>query len=79
MANVSDPNQMPHSVASDLGLHCLLMLVCSNTLGYYGKKHIWLPCWLEMAGHCDLDFEVIGMGRVLLNKTLELYLSSYQI
>ena len=26
-----------------------------------------------------LDLEVIGMGRILLNKTLELYLSSFQI
>ena len=24
-ANSVDPDQMPHSVASDLGLHCLLM------------------------------------------------------
>ena len=22
-ANIGDPDQMPHSVASDLGLHCL--------------------------------------------------------
>ena len=26
MANSIDPDQMPHSVASDLGLHCLLKL-----------------------------------------------------
>ena len=26
-----DTDQMPHSVASDLGLHCLLRPVCPNT------------------------------------------------
>ena len=26
MANNADPDQMPHSVSSDLGLHCLQML-----------------------------------------------------
>ena len=25
LANIVDPDQMPHYVASDLGLHCLLM------------------------------------------------------
>ena len=32
-----DFNQMPCSAASDLGLHCLLKLVCWNTLGKYGN------------------------------------------
>ena len=36
MANRIDPDQMLHSVASDLGLHCLQRLICPNTLGYYG-------------------------------------------
>ena len=26
-----DPDQMPHSAASDLGLHCLQMPICPNT------------------------------------------------
>ena len=33
MANSMDPDQ---TVASGLGLHFLLRLVCSNTEGYYG-------------------------------------------
>ena len=33
VANGVDPDQMPHSAASDLGLHCLLRHVCLNTLG----------------------------------------------
>ena len=36
MANSADPDQMPHSAASDLGLQCLLKSVCPNTLGKYG-------------------------------------------
>ena len=28
MANSVDPDQMPHSAASDLGLHCLQRPVC---------------------------------------------------
>ena len=31
VANNVDPDQMPHSVASDLGLHCLLRLISPNT------------------------------------------------
>ena len=36
MTNNVNPDQMPHSVASDLGLHCLLKLVCPNIRIYYG-------------------------------------------
>ena len=31
-ANSADLDQMPHSEASDLGLHCLLMPIGTNTL-----------------------------------------------
>ena len=31
-----DTDQMPHSVASDQGLHCLHQTVSPNTEGYYG-------------------------------------------
>ena len=36
MANNVDPDQMPHSAASDLGLHCLQIPTCPTTWGYYG-------------------------------------------
>ena len=36
MANSVVPDQTPHSVASDLGLHCLPRPVCPSTQGYYG-------------------------------------------
>ena len=38
MANSVDPDQMLHSAASDLGLHCLQMPLCPNTYGYYCTK-----------------------------------------
>ena len=31
MENSVDPDQMPHSEASDLGLHCLQRTICPNT------------------------------------------------
>ena len=31
MATSVDPDQVPHSVASDLGLHYLLRSICPNT------------------------------------------------
>ena len=38
MAHSVDPNQTPHSAASDQGLHCLLRPVCPNTLDKYGTE-----------------------------------------
>ena len=35
VANSVDPDETPHCVASHLGLHCLLRLVCPNTYGKY--------------------------------------------
>ena len=36
MANSVDPDQMPQSAASDVGLHRLQRPICPNTEGYYG-------------------------------------------
>ena len=35
MASSMDPDETPHSVVSQLGLHCLLRLNCTNTYGVY--------------------------------------------
>ena len=35
LANNVDPDQMPHSMASDLGLHCFPRPFCLNTQGTY--------------------------------------------
>ena len=47
MANSVDPDQTPRSVASDLGLHCLLIVKLGFTGVYiifliYAQKHILL-------------------------------------
>ena len=46
MPNSTDPDEMPHSVASHLDLHCLLRPVCPNTYGkydiYYSKEGLFL-------------------------------------
>ena len=36
-----DPDQMPNSLASDLGLHCFLRPVYPSTLGYYLSLFKW--------------------------------------
>ena len=47
VANRVDPDQMLHSAASDLGLHCLLRPICPNTKSKYGNmiksNHLWNP------------------------------------
>ena len=37
VANSVDPDEMPHSAVSHLGLYCLLRPVCPNTYGKYGS------------------------------------------
>ena len=42
VANSIDPDEMPHSAASHLGLHCLLRPVCPNTHCKYGiHQYFW--------------------------------------
>ena len=41
-ANSGDPDQMPHSVASDLGLHCLPMSHKKDARNIWVKKAIIL-------------------------------------
>ena len=38
-ANSVDPDQMPHSMASDLGLHCLPMSL------FWDTRHKWVKCY----------------------------------
>ena len=41
VANSTDPDQMLHSAASDLGLHCLLRLAClNNYVGWLGEVKV---------------------------------------
>ena len=52
MANSVDPDQMPHSAASDLGLHCLQRPVCPNILGttavLFTSKDLYIDIQMHM-------------------------------
>ena len=43
LANCVDPNQTPRYAASDLGLHCLLILTLPNTQSKYYNLIKWNP------------------------------------
>ena len=40
MANSVEPDQTPHSVVSDLGLHCLQRPICPKSQGFFGMYTI---------------------------------------
>ena len=44
-ANSGDPDQMPHSVASDLGLHCMPMSHKKDA------RHIWVKNAINLLSH----------------------------
>ena len=58
-ANSGDPDQKPHSAASDLGLHCLLSTPfrdLQTTMGYtpsIGTDRI-VRLRVEILGHCPI-------------------------
>ena len=54
--NSGDPDQTPHSLASDLGLHCLPM---SNKKD---ARHIWVKMQLFCLSH----YSCRNLGSVLL-------------
>ena len=60
MANNVDPDQMPLTVASDLGEHGLFRPFCPNTLVKYGIRCLFrscvLPCHLrqKLCKECGL-------------------------
>ena len=50
-ANSGDPDQMPHSVASDLGLHCLpITLLGVSRLQWVKVKKAYMPYVSEGQG-----------------------------
>ena len=56
-ANSVDPDQMPHSATSDLGLHCLQRPICPNSQGHYSI--------LQPASEAQLDARLTGDHEVL--------------
>ena len=55
MANSVDPDQIPHSVASDLGLHCLLSPICPSIQGNYCMASLFCAFYVSViTGVCDM-------------------------
>ena len=80
--NSVDPDQMPHSVASDLGLHCLLRSVCPTTKDKYGDLDSLLillfliPKHMLFTNHCNLKEHAQKMSWYKKNSEYPIYLES---
>ena len=49
MADSVEPDRMLHSAASDRGLHCSLVVIFPNILGYYGMyMHVYKKKWYKI-------------------------------
>ena len=77
-ANSEDPDQMPHNVASDLGLHCLPMTLL-RFYGFPGKNGLKLT-WLYfhdsnavVKGEIQID---VRLSRLIKCFSLKLDLST---
>ena len=62
VANSVDPDETPHSVASHLGLYCLLMPVCPNTYGKYGNRRNDFMFNLNESYVAEVGFELLTPG-----------------
>ena len=65
MAGSIDPDQMPSSAASDLGLHCLQRPICPNTKGYYNRcltGYFILPIFSKCENEKDFH-ESVPLGQ----------------
>ena len=60
MANSVDPDETPHSVASHLGLYCLLRPVCPKTYGKYGMANSADPDQTPRSAESDLVSTLIA-------------------
>ena len=58
MANSVDPDEMPHSAASHLGLNCLLRPVSPNTYGIHSGERIFA------VGHLFLEKQEIFISKL---------------
>ena len=83
VTNRVDPDQMSHSAASDLGLHCLFMHVCLNTWGKYNIFHLQFTSKVttELL-HLISPHQVflpISPLSVVIHKNIHFYLANFPI
>ena len=74
MTNSADTDQTPHSVVSDLGLHCLHRPVCPNTYSKYGNLITASPSEIILDPPLLITFErITWKAAVHLVKSLQTY------
>ena len=57
---------MPHSVASDLGLHCVLRSVCPNILGYIGSfAVVQLKCSFQFVDKNNTNYQSLKKKKYI--------------
>ena len=74
-ANRGDPDQMPHSVVSNLGLHYLPMSHKKDTLGIYGLKNaiiLLISQELQKFGKYIVEISESARGTSDLSKFIKL-------
>ena len=54
-ANSGDPDQMPHSVASDLGLHCLQITLSQVSLLQWVKQSLGEMLLMSTVAHVFVE------------------------
>ena len=64
-ANSGDPDQMPHSVASDLGLHCLQITLLRVSRLQWIKKF-----WLKSLSYLGIRYDPVLPMCVMCSETL---------
>ena len=57
MANSVDPDQMPHSVASDLGLYCLSVDIALDKMFFFNPKVLIFFLFLHENICCGYSLE----------------------
>ena len=65
-ANSVDPDQMPHSVASDLGLHCLSIKL-GDLLTKMGKNEKCFPGEVRKENYLLLLYRVLDKRAIQIN------------
>ena len=83
MANSIDCDQMLHSAAFDLGVHCLLKPVCQNSKGKYGRPSLryykqifaWMPCPLLTVSQSDSLIQIVDINSHTEWQTVQIQIS----
>ena len=70
------PDEMLHSAASHLGLHCLLRPVCLNTIGNYCNLNFPVLSYLKYNGY-EISLQTLGINIYVGIEHIENFLPVY--